>query len=161
MLRRFLASSGQPIMPLELLYAVAPYYSVPDVFHGRQAIHFIDNTGALFGLAKGYSGDDDSARTIHAFHTVLAAIDCNVWLEYMYVQSGANISDLPSRGKFELLAEMSSISFPMVLLPVGGNWEAVYTSLFTRLAPPTAVGRGQAEPVRDSGRAVLPTSSRV
>ena len=34
-------------------------------------------------MAKGYSGDDDSARMIHAFHTVLSAIDCNVWLEYV------------------------------------------------------------------------------
>ena len=70
--------------------------------------------------------------------------DCNVWLEY--VQSGANISDLPSRGKFELLAEVGSISFPTILPPVGGDWEAVYTSLFTELAPRPSAGakRGRA-----------------
>ena len=124
---------------------VAAYTSRPDHLRGRDVIHFIDNTGALFGLAKGYSGDDDSARMIHALHTVLAAIDCNVWLEY--VQSGANISDPPSRGKFELLAEMGSVSFPTILPPVGGDWEDVYTSLFTELAPRPSAGakRSRAE----------------
>ena len=55
--------------------------------------------------------------------------------------------DLPSRGKFELLAEKGSISFPMVLPPVGGDWEAVYTSLFTTLAPRPSAGakRSRAE----------------
>ena len=83
-------------------------------------------------------GDDDSARMIYAFHTVLAAIDCNVWLEY--VQSGANISDLPSRGKFELLADMGSLQFEMILPPVGGGWWCVYTSLFMELAPRPSAG---------------------
>ena len=83
-------------------------------------------------------GDDDSARMIYAFHTVLAAIDCNVWLEY--VQSGANISDLPSRGKFELLAGMGSLEFERILQPVGGDWWRVYTSLFMKLAPRPSAG---------------------
>ena len=77
-------------------------------------------------------------RMIHAFHTVLAAIDCNVWPGY--VQSGANISDLPSRGKFELLAEMGSLQFEMTLPPVGGDWWRVYTSLFMKLPPPPSAG---------------------
>ena len=84
-------------------------------------------------MAKGYSGDDDSARMIHAFHTVLAAIDCNVWLEY--VQSGANIADQPSRGDVALLLSMGSLPFDMELPPVGGDWAAVYEALFVALAP--------------------------
>ena len=50
------------------------FASLPEQLRGRDVIHFIGNAGALFGMAKGCSGDDDSARMIHAFHTVLAAI---------------------------------------------------------------------------------------
>ena len=139
---RLLAQREQYVGQLEVMAGVAAYTSLPEQLRGRDVIHFIDNTGALFGMAKGYSGDDDSARMIHAFHTVLAAIDCNVWLEY--VQSGANISDLPSRGKFELLAEMGSIQFEMVIPPVGGDWWRVYTSLFMKLAPRPSAGAKRA-----------------
>ena len=61
-----------------------------------------------------------------------------------YVQSGANISDLPSRGKFELLAEMGSLQFEMTLPPVGGDWWRVYTSLFMKLAPRPSAGAKRA-----------------
>ena len=64
-------------------------------------IHFIDNTGAIFGIAKGYSADLDSARLISVFHTLNAVLGANVWFEY--VASAANIADLPSRGELELL----------------------------------------------------------
>ena len=96
-------------------------------------LHFIDNTGALFGLSKGYSGDDDSSRLIHHFHCVLGAVDANVWMEY--VASGANISDLPSRGDFALLNELGSSRFEVVLPNVGGEWSAVYRQVFSDLAP--------------------------
>ena len=116
-----------------MMAGVAAYTSRPEQFRGRDVIHFIDNSGALFGMAKGYSGDDDSARMIHAFHTVLAAIDCNVWLEY--VQSGANIADQPSRGDEALLLSMGSVRFEMELPPVGGDWAVIYEELFMKLAP--------------------------
>ena len=91
----------QYVGQLEVLAAVAAYTSRPDQLRGRDVIHFIDNSGALFGLAKGYSADVDSARLISVFHVVNAAVAANTWFEY--VPSGANISDLPSRGEFELL----------------------------------------------------------
>ena len=103
---------------------VAAYTSLPEQLAEAE----MSFTSLTQGMTKGYSGDDDSVRMIHTFHTVLAAIDCNVWLEY--VQSGANISNLPSRGNFELLAEMGSLEFEMILPPVGGDWWRVYTSLF-------------------------------
>ena len=70
---------------------------------------------------------------IHAFHTVLAAIDCNVWLEYG--QSGANIADQPSRGDVALLLSMGSLPFRIQLPPVGGDWAVIYEELFMKLAP--------------------------
>ena len=65
-----------------------------------------------------------------------------------YVQSGANISDLPSRGKFELLAEMGSLQFKMILPPVGGDWWRVYTSLFMKLAPRPSAGAKRSRALR-------------
>ena len=77
-----MALLAQYVGQLEVMAGVTAYRYTslpPDHLRGRDVIHFIDNTGALFGLAKGYSGDDDSARITQVFHTVLAAIDCNVW----------------------------------------------------------------------------------
>ena len=74
-----------------------------------------------------------TAAIQHLNHTVLAAIDCNVWLEY--VQSGANIADQPSRGDVSLLLSMGSLPFDMELPPVGGDWAAIYEALFVTLAP--------------------------
>jgi len=91
----------QYVGQLEVLAGVAAYTSRPEQLRGRDVIHFIDNTGALMGLAKGYSADVDSARLISVFHVVNATVAANTWFEY--VASGANISDLPSRGDFELL----------------------------------------------------------
>ena len=127
------AAREQYVGQLEVLAGVAAYTSRPEQLRGRDILHFIDNTGALFGLAKGYSGDDDSCRLIHQFHCVLGAIDANVWLEY--VASGANISDLPSRGEFALLLELGSTRFETVMPAVGGDWAAVYRQTFKDLAP--------------------------
>ena len=127
------APKQQYVGPLEVLGGVAPYSSLPEVFRGRDVIHFIDNTGALFGLAQGSSSDPDSARLIHAQHSLAAALDVNVW--YEYVASGANIADLPSRGEFDLLEEMQSVRFEITLPVIGGDWSAVYADIFGRFAP--------------------------
>ena len=39
---------------LEVLAAVAAYTSRPEQLWERDVIHFIDNIGAIFGIAKGY-----------------------------------------------------------------------------------------------------------
>ena len=66
-----------------VLAGVAAYTSRPEQFRDRDVIHFIDNQGALTGLAKGYSRDVDSARLISVFHTMNAAVRANVWFEYV------------------------------------------------------------------------------
>ena len=124
----------QYVGQLEVLAAVVPYSSRPEQLRGRDVIHFIDNTGALYGMANGYSGDDDSARLIHAYHCILGAVDANVWLEY--VPSGANIADHPSRSDFALLREWGSRYFEAVLPPLGGDWYGLYRRYFDALAPP-------------------------
>ena len=38
---------------------------------GADVIHFIDNTGAVNALTKGYSRDMDSALMVHAMHALM------------------------------------------------------------------------------------------
>ena len=77
------AHRKQQVGQLEVLGGVAPYSSCPEQLRWRDVIHFIDNTGALFGLSKGYYGEVDGARLVHAFHATTAATDANVWFEYV------------------------------------------------------------------------------
>ena len=123
----------QYIGQLEALAAVLAYSSHPDQFRDRDVIHFIDNTGAVMGIAKGYSRDIDSARLIHFFHSIACAIGVNSWFEY--VASGANISDLPSRGEFEKLNELGSVFFEPVWPPLGASWAATFAAAYEAYAP--------------------------
>jgi hypothetical protein len=112
------------IMPYETVAPVVALMSRPTQFAGRHVICFVDNTGALFGLGKGDCHDMDSARMIHVFHTMCAALNISVWFEY--VPSGANCADLPSRNEFALLEEMGSASFSGQL-----QWPDIQSSLAT------------------------------
>lgn len=69
-------------------------------------IHLIDSTAAVAGIAKGYSTKPGSARIIHAYHALNVRMKALVHFEW--VKSEANIADLPTRGKFELLREYAS-----------------------------------------------------
>ena len=62
---------------------------------GRRVIHFVDNTSALAGMARGYAGPTDSRRLVHALHCLLAGYGIKAWFDY--VPSKANVSDEPSR----------------------------------------------------------------
>ena len=62
---------------------------------GRRVLHFIDNTSALAGMARGYAGPTDSRRLVHALHCLLAGYGTAAWFDY--VPSKANVSDEPSR----------------------------------------------------------------
>ena len=121
----------QYVGQLEVLAAVAAFTSRPEQLRDRDVIHFIDNMGALIGMAKGYSADVDSARLVSVFHTMNAALRANVWFEY--VPSKANISDLPSRNEFELLRspEFNAKAFDIVWPPVTA-WAGEFKSLFKK-----------------------------
>ena len=125
----------QYIGQLEVIAAVAAYSSMPMQFRERDVVHFIDNTGALVGIAKGYSKDVDSTRLINVFHTIAAAIMVNTWFEY--VPSAANIADLPSRMDMELLEQLGSKPFDIVW-PDPSEWHGGLEDLFdlrAHLAP--------------------------
>ena len=91
----------QYIGQLELYYAVAPYWTLPEIFAGRQVIHFIDNTSACAALIKLYSRALDSGLVVNAFHAFNAGLKADVFFEY--VRSEANVGDYPSRDAWEEL----------------------------------------------------------
>ena len=101
---KFVPGKKQYIGQLELLYAVAPYTSIPHVFKNRQVIHFIDNTSACAALVKGYSRAIDSGLIVNAFHAFNIGVRADVFFEY--VRSKANPADLPSRDAPEELGSL-------------------------------------------------------
>ena len=103
----------QYIGQLELYAALIAYTTFKRELQGRKVIHWIDNTGALAALIKGYSSVPDSAQIVHAFHSLNLGLKCKVWFEYVFTK--ANIADLPSRKDFKLLNELGSIEKDVVL----------------------------------------------
>ena len=90
-----LVCRGQQIGQIEILGALAPYLSAPELFAGKQVIHWVDNTSALSAMTKGYSGVPDSARLVHLFHAWNLGARAACWFEY--VPTAANPADKPSR----------------------------------------------------------------
>ena len=122
------------IAQLEVLAGVAIYYTYPERIRGRQVNHFIDNTVALSGLVHGYARKLDLAHMINAFHLQIAALNANVF--YEFVPSKCNVADLPSRDDFELLEEQGGVRTAMKF-PPASDWTGPLALWFTRLqAPP-------------------------
>ena len=115
-----LEARKQQIGQLELLGAVAPYYSLGPYLKGKRIIHWIDNTAALAGIAKGYSSKPDSARIIHAFHSLGVVLQAEVHFEY--VASEANVADLPSRGDFDFLVDTLHSTLVPLKIPPLNTW---------------------------------------
>ena len=57
---------------LELLAAVAVYYSVPHLLRGEAVLHYVDNTSAVAALVKGCSQKPDSAHILHALWALVS-----------------------------------------------------------------------------------------
>jgi hypothetical protein len=131
-----LTERKQYIGQLELLAAVAVYYSLPDVFAGRQVIHFIDNTSALAGLLKGYSSISDSARIVHAFWARVVGLQVDVWFEY--VPSEANVADRPSRLDDVFVVGVLGSTRVTTIIPPFSSWLSATDAL--AFAPPTVPG---------------------
>ena len=104
-IRKMVPGKKTYIGQLEALAAACFLESVPaKKLKGQKAIMWIDNLAAKYGLQKGSSRADDSARIIHAFKVRQAALQLRVWFEY--VPSEQNVADLPSRGHFEQMREV-------------------------------------------------------
>jgi len=119
----------QYIEQLELLAAIAPYFTIPEELRRARVIHWVDNTGALAGLIKGYSAAGDAARLIHVLAAQRLELEVDIW--FQWVPSKANIADLPSRSEFAMLHRMGSTLVSMTL-PEGS---ALYRRPFLALTP--------------------------
>ena len=123
----------------EVLAPVVALLADPEAFRDREVVSYIDNTGVLFGYAKGCSRDVPTARLVHTFHAMSAALGAQVW--FSYVPSKANLADLPSRGEFDLLRELGSRDVmegrsPQEALPdVEPDWAWTLRQAFAVYAP--------------------------
>lgn len=90
-------------------------------------MNFVDNTSAIAGLVKGYSGKLDSAKIVMASAATAIGLCNRSW--YAYVNTKANVADLPSRfGMAELMAVLHAIDrvadiiFVVPVLPAIETW---------------------------------------
>ena len=89
---------------LENLAAQSVAFSVPSLLTDRLVLHFIDNQGALANMVSGSSADIDSRAIVFDTALQLARIKARAW--YEWVESAANIADLPSRGDLSFSREL-------------------------------------------------------
>ena len=88
-------------------------------FYGWPVELWVDNSGAVGGLIKGYSGVPDCARIINLFHFVLARLGiASLWIDYVPTES--NVADGPSR-----LHEMSEEEASSTVRELGREFKAV------------------------------------
>lgn len=125
---------SQYVGQLELLAAVAVYYSLAAELRGREVIHFIDNSGAMACLIKNYSSDRDSSRLVHTFWALACALEIDVWFEY--VRSAANIADWPSRDKFDFVADLGARVVDPWVSPPTDSWGDVEAALLVAESVP-------------------------
>ena len=83
------------ISQVELVAAIAVYYTLPALLADRAVIHFIDNFAALSALVHGYASKPDLARLVNLFHAQVAALRCLFYGDW--VPSKANPADVPTR----------------------------------------------------------------
>jgi hypothetical protein len=110
----------QKIGQCEILAAIAVYFSLPNLFRDRQVIHWIDNTSAISCLVHGYSGKADSALLVNAFNLFNAGLKARI--HYEYVESKANVADLPSRREFAYLLQVLGSEPVHMEIPDAGTW---------------------------------------
>ena len=81
----------------ELMGAIAAFVSLDrSYFTGRPVELWIDNSGAVGGLIRGYSGVPDCVRIINIFHFAIARLGlASLYIDY--VPSESNPADVPSR----------------------------------------------------------------
>lgn len=94
------------ICQLELVAMVMAYLTFPDLLSRRLVHHFVDNQAARSSVIRGYSPKTDCAAIIHELHIKLVQLMCNPWIGFVYSED--NLSDDPSRGRFDRLAALGA-----------------------------------------------------
>lgn len=83
------------IAQLELLMVLYALTARPGAFRDRRGVWMIDNIAALMSLIRGRSDSPDLEHMSHMIHTILYALRCWMWWEY--VPSKSNWADAISR----------------------------------------------------------------
>jgi len=73
---------------------------------GRKVLLFSDNTGAELSVTKGSAKAWDHNKMIHSIWTQALEQKMRLWIER--VPSKLNISDAPSRFRYDLLSELGA-----------------------------------------------------
>ena len=104
----------------EMAAALAALLSIPpEWLAGRPVELWIDNSGAVGALIKGYSGVADCARIVNMFHFAAVKLGIHsIWIDYVPTES--NPADIPSR-----LHEMSAKEAAEALSDLGEPMEMV------------------------------------
>eukprot|EP00438_Fugacium_kawagutii_P029267 Skav207045 [mRNA] locus=scaffold709:16974:19130:+ [translate_table: standard] len=95
------AGKQHPVALTELYAVCTARHTWSKIIDGRRCIFFIDNQGVLDALIKGYSGEPLMKRLLCCFERTDFRDACLLW--FSRVASPSNISDLPSRGKWQQL----------------------------------------------------------
>ena len=82
---------------LELLWAASPIASYPHLFANRRVIHFIDNSGAVGALIKGYATHVDCGLIVNAYHAMVISLRCNVYFAHTFDRTAT--SQTPHLGR--------------------------------------------------------------
>ena len=115
----------------ELAAAITPFLSLPEEwFRDRPVELWIDNSGAIGALVKGYSGIPDCAHIVNTFHFAVAKLGVSsLWIDY--VASESNPADVHSRlhemSEAEATEALRTFGEPVAMrLPVfadaSGDW---------------------------------------
>ena len=105
----FVARRDNQIMGLELRALALGICSFASLLTSRRVVLWSDNTGSEYGTRKGAVASWDHNQIIHSIWLKLAQLKVGAHVER--VPTDANIADLPSRCKFELLMKL------------GGSWQ--------------------------------------
>ena len=155
----FFVRKKQKIGQCEILAASMVYTSMPETFRGREVIHWIDNTSAISSLLHGYSGKLDSALLVNAFHLFNAGL--RVRIHFEYVESKANVGDLPSRQEFVyLLLSLAARRVPAFIHPAG-TWHGPLRHFLIAALPEDEQKRARPRSSRKRSRSRKPGRQRL
>ena len=107
LMEQFQERSDNQIMSLEILAIVVGLSTFTAELYGRKVIVWGDNAGAEHATRKGSARSWDHCRLIHSIWTHALINRMALWVER--VDSESNISDLPSRERYELLKEFDDV----------------------------------------------------
>jgi hypothetical protein len=128
-MRQFKSRGDCHIMSLELLAIAFGLSTFCEQLRGRNLVVFSDNTGAEHATTKGGSKEWDHSCIAHCIWSCALQLRIGLWLER--VPSKDNISDDPSREKYELLERLRAINVPARLFESFGSsqtWQVLSRS---------------------------------